>query len=176
MDERRRKFETQALPHLDAVYNFASWLTRSSADAEDIAQEAMLRAYRGFHGFRGTDVKPWLLAIVRNCFITSRRGTRHISVSDEKDIETAFADDSADPELAAISADHVRKLNLLVGGIPEEFREVLILREMEDLSYRDIATITGAPIGTVMSRLARGRAMLKQKWLDQVEGTRNVVQ
>ena len=177
MDDRRRRFEMQALPHLDAAHNFARWLTRSPADADDIVQEAMLRAWRGFDGFRGTDVKPWLLAIVRNCFVTAHGKKRQISMHDAEDQNgAAFPDDGPDPEVLAIAADHGRKLNRMVAKIPEEFREVLVLREMEDLSYRDIARITGAPIGTVMSRLARARAMLKQRWLEQVEGVRNAVQ
>ncbi|MDE2477202.1 MAG: sigma-70 family RNA polymerase sigma factor [Alphaproteobacteria bacterium] len=176
MDEKRRKFEMQALPHLDAAYNFARWLTRSPVEAEDIVQEAMLRAFRSFDGFRGTDVKPWLLTIVRNCFITSHDRKPDLPVSEADGADPAFTDAAPDPEAVAISADHVRKLNLLVATIPGEFREVLILREMEDLSYRDIARITGTPIGTVMSRLARARAMLKEAWLDRVEGARNAVQ
>ncbi len=176
MDDKHRKFEAQALPHLDAVHNFARWLTRSPVDAEDIVQEAMLRAFRSFEGFRGTEIKPWLLAIVRNCFITSRAKKRGIPVSEADEADPAFIDVAPDPEAVAISADHLRKLNLLVARIPEEFREVLILREMEDMPYRDIARITGSPIGTVMSRLARARSMLKQNWLDQVEGARNAVQ
>lgn len=176
MDEKRRKFEVQALPHLDAAYNFARWLTRSPVDAEDIVQEAMLRAFRSFEGFRGTEIKPWLLAIVRNCVITSRSKKSAIPYPEEDTDDPAFVDPAPDPEKLAISADNLRKLNLLVSTIPDEFREVLILREMEDMSYRDIARITGAPIGTVMSRLARGRAILKQSWFDQVEGARNAVQ
>jgi RNA polymerase sigma-70 factor (ECF subfamily) len=176
MDDKRRKFEVQALPHLDAAYNFARWLTRSPADAEDIVQEAMLRAFRGFDGFRGSEIKPWLLAIVRNCFISSRSRTSGIPVSEADQADPAFIDSGPDPEAAAVSADNLRKLNLLVATIPDEFREVLILREMEDMSYRDIARITGSPIGTVMSRLARARSILKQGWLDQVEGARNAVQ
>jgi RNA polymerase sigma-70 factor (ECF subfamily) len=167
----------QALPHLDAAYNFARWLTRSPADADDIVQEAMLRAWRGFDGFRGTDVKPWLLAIVRNCFATTHRKRRHAAMpQNDGDDDAAFADDGLSPETLAMQADHARKLNLMVAAIPEEFREVLVLREMEDLSYRDIARITGAPIGTVMSRLARARALLRQRWLAQVEGVRNALQ
>ena len=176
MDEKRRKFEMQALPHMDAAYNFARWLTRSPVEAEDIVQEAMLRAFRSFDGFRGTDVKPWLLTIVRNCFVTSRSRKPDLPVPEADDADPAFTDAAPNPEAVAISADNLRKLNLLVAGIPAEFREVLLLREMEDLSYRDIARITGTPIGTVMSRLARARAMLKEAWLDRVEGARNAVQ
>jgi RNA polymerase sigma-70 factor (ECF subfamily) len=117
----------------------------------------MLRAFRAFDGFRGGDAKAWILTIVRNCWrsagaASKRRG--HTSLD-----ENLAADD--DPEGTAIQAGTRRRLDVLVAGLPEEFREVLILREMEDLSYREIAEITGTPIGTVMSRLARGRALLK---------------
>jgi RNA polymerase sigma-70 factor (ECF subfamily) len=159
MDDRRRRFEAQALPHLDAAYNLARWLSRSPADADDIVQDAMLRAFRAFDGFRGGDAKAWILTIVRNCWRSAgtankRRG--HTSLEDEK----LIADD--DPEGTAIQAGTRRRLDVLVAGLPEEFREVLILREMEDLSYREIAEITGTPIGTVMSRLARARAILRE--------------
>lgn len=159
MDDRRRKFEAQALPHLDAAYNLARWLSRSSADADDIVQDAMLRAFRAFDGFRGGDAKAWILTIVRNCWrsagaASKRRG--HTSLEDHN----LVAED--DPEGTAIQAGTRRKLDDLIAGLPEEFREVLILREMEDFSYREIAEITGTPIGTVMSRLARARAMLRE--------------
>jgi RNA polymerase sigma-70 factor (ECF subfamily) len=159
MDDRRRRFEAQALPHLDAAYNLARWLSRSQADADDIVQDAMLRAFRAFDGFRGGDAKAWILTIVRNCWrsagaASKRRG--HTSLEDEK----LVADD--DPEATAIQAGTRRRLDVLVAQLPEEFREVLILREMEDMSYREIAEITGTPIGTVMSRLARARAILRE--------------
>jgi RNA polymerase sigma-70 factor (ECF subfamily) len=159
MDDRRRRFEAQALPHLDAAYNLARWLSRSQADADDIVQDAMLRAFRAFDGFRGGDAKAWILTIVRNCWrsagtASKRRG--HTSLEEQN----LVADD--DPEGTAIQAGTRRRLDVLVAGLPEEFREVLILREMEDLSYREIAEITGTPIGTVMSRLARARAILRE--------------
>jgi len=159
MDDRRRRFEAQALPHLDAAYNLARWLSRSPADADDIVQDAMLRAFRAFDGFRGGDAKAWILTIVRNCWrsagaASKRRG--HTSLEDEN----LAADD--DPEGTAIQAGTRRRLDALVAELPEEFREVLILREMEDLSYREIAEVTGTPIGTVMSRLARARALLRE--------------
>jgi RNA polymerase sigma factor (sigma-70 family) len=177
-DEKRRRFEAQTLPHLDAAYNLARWLARSPADAEDIVQDAILRAYRGFDGFRGGDAKPWLLAIVRNCFITSvQKRKRHVELPDgDKADDMAFIDEAPDPEQSAIRANDGRKLNLLMASMPPDFREVLVLREMEDLSYRDIARITGVPIGTVMSRLARARALLKEQWLANLEGVRNGVQ
>jgi len=163
MDERRRRFEAQALPHLDAAYNLARWLSRSPADADDIVQDAMLRAFRAFDGFRGGDVRPWLLAIVRNCWRDAgadarRRG--HVALPDGDALVSA----DATPERLAMQASEGRQLDTLIAMLPEEFREALILREMEDMSYREIATVTGVPIGTVMSRLARARAMLREKW------------
>src|SRR5258706_1116522 len=178
MDDKRRRFEAQALPHLDAAHNLARWLARSSADADDIVQEAILRAYRGFDGFRGGDAKPWLLAIVRNCFFTAAAQTRrrmHVPLPETSaaNDDGALTDETPDPEFEEIRADQRRKLDQVVATLPQEFREVLILREMEDLSYRDIAHVTGAPIGTVMSRLARARALLKERWMSDVEGVRH---
>ena len=177
MDDKRRRFEAAALPHFDAAYNLARWLTRSPADADDVVQEAMLRAFRGFEGFRGTDAKPWLLTIVRNVFLSTIPRKRHAGIEPLPDDsqDGALLDGAPDPEHVAIGTDHGRKLDRIISGLPEEFREVLILREMEDMSYRDIAQATGAPIGTVMSRLARARALVKDKWLADVEGVRNGV-
>jgi RNA polymerase sigma-70 factor (ECF subfamily) len=172
MDDRRRRFEAQALPHLDAAYNLARWLSRSSPDADDIVQEAMLRAFRNFDALRGGDVKAWLLTIVRNCHLTmaARRSRQPLTSIDENDTDgaTALVSDMQDPESASIQADERRKLDIAIATLPEEYREVLVLREMEDMSYSEIAVVTGAPIGTVMSRLARARAALKEKWLNRV--------
>jgi RNA polymerase sigma-70 factor (ECF subfamily) len=181
MNDKRRKFEAQALPHLDAAYNLARWLARPPVDADDVVQEAILRAYRGFDGFRGGDAKPWLLAIVRNCFFTAvgrARQRMNVPLTEYAgaDGNDAFIDDAPDPELVTIRADRGRKLDQIIAELPQEFREVLILREMEDLSYRDIAQMTGVPIGTVMSRLARGRALLREAWLRDVEGVRDGMQ
>jgi len=178
MEDKRRRFEAQALPHLDSAYNLARWLTRSPADADDIVQEAMLRAYRAFDSVRGQDVKPWLLAIVRNCFLTAagqarQRANLPLPGDDPETGEAAIPDDAPDPEIATIQADHSRKLSRVISSLPPEFREVLVLREMEDLSYRDIAEVTRVPIGTVMSRLARARSLIKDKWMDEVEGVRH---
>jgi RNA polymerase sigma-70 factor (ECF subfamily) len=163
MDNRRAQFEAVALPHLDCAYNLARWLTRSPADAEDIVQEAMLRAFRAFDGARAETVRPWLLAIVRNCFIDhSRRGGR----SRPLDEAGTLAFDGPDPEAQAAWTSERRKLDAVLATLPVEFREVLVLREMEDMSYREIAETVGAPIGTVMSRLARARALLKDRWTE----------
>jgi RNA polymerase sigma-70 factor (ECF subfamily) len=159
MDDRRRRFEAQALPHLDAAYNLARWLSRSPTDADDIVQDAMLRAFRAFDGFRGGDAKPWLLTIVRNCWLSAGAASRRRGHTELRD---TVADTGADPEESAIQSGHQRRLDAMIARLPEDFREVLILREMEDMSYREIADITGAPIGTVMSRLARARTMLRE--------------
>ena len=169
MDDRRRRFEAQALPHLDAAYNLARWLCRSSADAEDIVQDAMLRAYRGFDGFKGDDAKPWLLAIVRNCWRNAGAQSRRRAHDPLPEGADEIVADDVDPQVAAMKASQSRKLNELIAELPAEFREVIVLREMEDMSYQEIAAITRAPIGTVMSRLSRARALLKAKWLAEEE-------
>jgi RNA polymerase sigma factor (sigma-70 family) len=175
MSDRRRRFEAQALPHLDAAYNLARSLARPPVDADDVLQDAMLRAFRAFETFRGDNMKPWLLSIVRNCLLTAVGQTRHrlsvpLPADDELDVSdhASFVDD-ADPEAFVIQAEQGRRLSGIIATLPEDFREVLVLREMEDLSYREIAQIIDAPIGTVMSRLARARAMLKKTWLDEEE-------
>ncbi len=176
MNDRRRRFEAQALPHLDAAYNLARWLARPPVDADDIVQEAMLRAFRAFETFRGEDIRPWLLAIVRNCFLTAVAKTGraiHSPLPADDDIsarDSALIVNDPDPETVVIQFEGRRRLEAAVAALPEDFREVLVLREMEDLSYRQIAQVTGAPIGTVMSRLARARALLKSRWRGEAEG------
>jgi RNA polymerase sigma factor (sigma-70 family) len=182
MIDRRRRFEAQALPHLDAAYNLARWLARPPLDADDIVQDAMLRAYRAFDSVRGEDVKPWLLTIVRNCFLTGVRQTRRkqdvpLPADSEIDLaDPALIEGDPDPEAAIMKRDDHRQLNDLMAALPAEFREVLVLREMEELSYGEIAQITGAPLGTVMSRLARARSMLRKNWHLAEEGSRHVMQ
>jgi RNA polymerase sigma-70 factor, ECF subfamily len=168
----RGNFEALALPHLDAAYNLARWLARSDADAEDIVQDAMLRALRAFAGFRGENVRPWLLAIVRNCW-RDRVGDAARRRSDgEAGMENIASDDQG-PEASAMQTSEARRLNQIMALLPDDFREVLVLREMEDLSYQEIAATLEIPIGTVMSRLARARNLLKEKWLagDTAGGT-----
>jgi len=176
MDDRRRRFEAQALPHLDAAINLARWLTRSDADADDVVQDAMMRAWRAYDGFRGGDIRPWLLTIVRNCWRTSlgdRKRRGHVALPDENTRLPGdeMTDSGPSPESSAMRNAEGRKLDAIIATLPDEFREVLILREMEDLSYREIAAITDVPLGTVMSRLARARAMLREKWLGEVEAS-----
>jgi RNA polymerase sigma factor (sigma-70 family) len=166
MNDHRQRFEALALPHMDAAYNLARWLCGSPADADDIVQDAMLRAFRGFNGFRGDNVRPWLLTIVRNCWRSGAAQSRrrgHAPLPAEDDRPLAF--DGPDPETEALRASEGRRLDAAIAALPEDFREVLLLREMEDMSYREIAEAVGAPIGTVMSRLARARALLKDRWL-----------
>lgn len=166
MSDHRQTFEALALPHMDAAYNLARWLSRSPTEAEDIVQEAMLRAFRAFDGFRGENIRPWLLTIVRNCWRSRAADTRrrgHTALPEEH--EQPLRSEEPSPESQALRASESRRLEALIAELPEDFREALVLREIEDMSYREIATATGAPIGTVMSRLARARALLKEKWL-----------
>jgi RNA polymerase sigma factor (sigma-70 family) len=180
MDDRRRRFEVHVLPHLDAAYRFARWLARSPDDADDVVQDAMLRAYRGFDALRGSDVKAWLLTIVKNCHLTAlqqqqRRGTVPLPEENDAQDEQALIATGADPESATISRDQERTLERLVSALPDPYRETIILREIEDLDYREIAAVTKVPLGTVMSRLARARAALKKQWLQQIEGEPHAV-
>jgi RNA polymerase sigma-70 factor (ECF subfamily) len=175
MDDKRARFEAQVLPHLDAAHRFARWLSGNAADAEDLVQDAILRAFRGFEGLRGGDVKAWLLTIVRNCHVTAvQQRRRRVLVplpaeSDARDGQALIS--AADgPEGATIERDEWRALRRLVATLPEEQRETLVLREIEELSYREIARITGVPIGTVMSRLARARASLRMLGQEALEG------
>jgi RNA polymerase sigma-70 factor (ECF subfamily) len=160
---------------LDAAYRFARWLCRSPGDADDIVQEAFLRAFRGFDGLRGGDVKAWLLTIVRNCHATAmqqqqRRATVPLPEDHEEVVHSATAEPSPDPESVAAAEDERRTLERLIAALPGEHREVLLLRELEDMSYREIAAVTQVPIGTVMSRLARARAALRGQWLEEAAG------
>lgn len=175
MDDRRRRFDAQILPHLDAAYRFASWLARSPDLADDIVQESMLRAYRAFDGLRNSDAKAWLLAIVRNCCLNAIKQQRrhsHAPLPDELDHEGAVGSlaDNSNPETAAIKSEERRALTSVLSELPDQYREVLVLREIEDMGYQEIATATNVPIGTVMSRLARARAALRKQWLGPVGG------
>jgi RNA polymerase sigma-70 factor (ECF subfamily) len=152
-------FEQAVLPHLNAAYNLARWLTRNDHDAEDVAQEACLRAMKFFDGFRGGSVRPWLLTIVRNTYLTWLEKNRRKEVTPlESDVVSA---DANPEELLAERLDG-QAVRRALDGLPAEYREVLVLREMEDLSYKEIAEVAGIPIGTVMSRLARARRSLQR--------------
>ncbi|HEX3912271.1 MAG TPA: sigma-70 family RNA polymerase sigma factor [Steroidobacteraceae bacterium] len=174
MDDKRARFEGQVMPHLDAAYRFARWLCRSG-EAEDVVQEAILRAFRGFESLRSGDAKAWLLTIVRNCHLTAasqlkRRAFVPLPEENDADDGHAMIASNADPLSDSILSDQKQVLDRLVASLPEEHRVVLLLREVEEMDYAQIAAVTNVPIGTVMSRLARSRAALKVKWLQEVEG------
>ncbi|HEY6452173.1 MAG TPA: sigma-70 family RNA polymerase sigma factor [Steroidobacteraceae bacterium] len=159
------------LPHLDAAYRYARWLARSSNDADDIVQEATLRAYRSFQDLHAADGRAWLLSIVRNCYLTAmkQRQRRNLVSLPEEDGDhgRVLVAATQGPENAAMERDTQRMLQRLLAALPEEHREVLVLREIEDMGYREIAQVTGLRIGTVMSRLARARAALRTQCLQQ---------
>ena len=165
----RRRFKELMLPHLDAAYNFARHLLRDPAAAEDVVQEAYLRAYRGFSGYRGGEPKAWLLSIVRNCAYSWRQAERGRTASYSLDFGdedgAAGAEQISDPEQETPEATMLRQgeidaVRAAIADLPEPFRETLVLRELEELPYKEISAVTAAPIGTVMSRLARARALL----------------
>jgi RNA polymerase sigma-70 factor (ECF subfamily) len=164
---RDSAFAAVALPHLDAAYNLARWLTGNAEEAEDVVQEAMVRALTYFPSFRGANPRAWVLQIVRNAAyatLKARRGAQMVRFDPDGDgpdlIE--FADPADNPEVALVRARDMSGLDRLIGRLPLELRETLVLRELEECSYRDIAQVTGAPIGTVMSRLWRARRMLAE--------------
>ena len=149
------------MPHTDAAYNLARWLTRNDADAQDMVQEAYLRALRFFSGFRGTDARAWLLTIVRNTCYTWLRRNRSPELScDFDEVVLARESEEPDPETQQLMKAQAQLVNEAIEKLPIEFREVVVLRELEELSYKEIAVILEVPIGTVMSRLARARKRL----------------
>ncbi|GLV60826.1 hypothetical protein KDH_76450 [Dictyobacter sp. S3.2.2.5] len=165
--DQRLRFEQLILPHLDAAYNLARWLTHNDQDAQDMVQEACLRAFRFLQGFRGGDSRVWLLTIVRNtCYtwLRQRRLDEQMVPFDEElhDRES----DVLNPEVLHLRRIDQQKLSAALAALPLEFREVMVLRELEEMSYRDISTIVHIPLGTVMSRLARARKQL-QRYLAQ---------
>ena len=162
-------FEEAVMPHLDAAYNLARWLTRNEADAQDMVQEAYLRALRFFGGFRGTEARAWLLTIVRNTCYTWLRRNRSPELSCEFDeVVLARESEGPNPEMEQVMKARALLVNEAIEKLPIEFREVVVLRELEELSYKEIAVVLGVPIGTVMSRLARARKRL----LVSLEGER----
>ena len=155
------RFEALVLPHLDAAYNLARWLTRDAHDAEDVVQDACVRALKYVGGLHGNEARAWFLAIVRNAFYDWLARNRPADVvHDDVAIETAVDRVTADPQHAALQGAELRLLSDAVAALPLQYREVLVLRELEELSYKEIARVADIPIGTVMSRLARGRALL----------------
>ena len=167
-DAKAARFRAIALPYLDDVYSLARYLLGNTADAEDAAQEAFLRAFRHFDTFRGVAIKPWLFAILRNVCWTIRKSSAHSAAALDDDDDRAVPLWSAEPETPETEVLRQRdstEVRRLLDELPVAFREVLVLREIDDLSYREIAEIIGVPVGTVMSRLARGRGMLRTAWL-----------
>jgi RNA polymerase sigma-70 factor, ECF subfamily len=176
-EKRARQFREVALPHLDDAYNLARWLSRSAADADDIVQDAYMRAYQFFDGFRGTNPRAWILTIVRNSYYAWARKARsqaavplHGNPSGDPDDDSELRDiELWDPEQEDAESRLIRKteaeaLHGFIAALPVAFRETLVLREMHELPYQQIAEITGVPIGTVMSRLARARGLLQKAW------------
>lgn len=166
-----RRFRDAALPHLDDVFTFAQYLMRNRADAEDAVQECYLRALRHFDSYRGPAMKPWLLTILRNICNAefARRSKREVLV--DAPLEELAAEETptwqepaTSPEAAMLRQQDDNTIRRMIAALPAPFREVIVLREINDLSYGEIAQVAGVPVGTVMSRLARARSMLRSAW------------
>ena len=168
--EERERFGQALLPHLDAAYNLARWLTRDDHDAEDLVQTAYLRALKSFGGFHGVNSRAWLLTIVRNACYTwlQQKRARGTAVAFDEEIHGARSD-AIDPEKLLLSEDQKQSVRRAVEELPLELREVVVLRELEGLSYKEIATIAEIPLGTVMSRLSRARERLRRSLVDCVD-------
>jgi RNA polymerase sigma-70 factor (ECF subfamily) len=172
---KAERFRDAALPYLDDVYSLAHYLLKNAADAEDATQECYLRALRHFETFRGTAIKPWLLAILRNVCraeYARRGGGATDSLQEDGAAEcttTLWSEAQQTPEAEILRSLDVQSMQSLIDGLPEQFRETLVLREINDLSYREIADVIGVPVGTVMSRLARARALLRDAWMAENE-------
>jgi len=160
-ESKLARFELSVVPHMGAAYNLARWLTRNDHDAEDVVQEACLRAFRFFDGFHGGDGRTWLLAIVRNTCYTWLQQNRKPSVALEEDMPELDSSRS-NPEALLLRGIDGQSLRAALEDLPAEFREAIVLRELEGLSYKEIGAVTGVPMGTVMSRLARARARLEK--------------
>ena len=168
--EEQARFEECVMPHLDAAYNLARWLTRNEHDAQDVVQDAFVRALKFFGGFRGGNSRSWLLTIVRNtCYSWLEKNRKHEFATDFDEDLHAIVDNTHNPELLLLKDADRQVVRQAVEELPVEFREVIILRELEEMSYKEIAEIEGVPIGTVMSRLARARKILQQSLTRQLQ-------
>jgi RNA polymerase sigma-70 factor (ECF subfamily) len=170
--DSKDEFESAVMIHLNAAYNLARWLVKDDSGAEDVVQEACLRAFRYYDRFRGGDARPWLLGIVRNAAFDwlRARGVVHTVARDEDESiaeEVAPMQDS--PEALLLRKREAAEIDAAIGLLPENFREVIVLRAIEEMTYEDIAAVTGVPVGTVMSRLSRARSLLR-KTLSRVDG------
>ncbi|HMG34577.1 MAG TPA: sigma-70 family RNA polymerase sigma factor [Blastocatellia bacterium] len=163
---KRERFEEAILPHLGAAYNLAQWLTRNPQDAEDVVQEAYLRAFRFFDGFHGGDGRGWLLTIVRNTFYTWLGRNRPNEVQQLDDRAEQLESRQPSPEEETVRLSDTQRLERALDELPAEYREVVILRELEGMSYKEISEIVDIPLGTVMSRLARARKRLTRSLTD----------
>jgi len=159
------RFEQAVLIHFDAAYNLARWLTQDETGAEDAVQEACLRAFRFFEGQHGPSPKAWFMAVVRNACLDWLKERRRLARDEEydEDVHGRGAESGESPDVAAARASESRWLRDCIARLPREYREVLVLRELEELSYKEISAIVEVPLGTVMSRLARGRDLLQQR-------------
>jgi len=155
-------FEETILPHLNAAYNLARWLTRNEDDAQDVVQEAYLRAFRFFGGYRGGDGKAWLLEVVRNTWYTWRRRERRDTSVQFDEALHARDRASANAEQSLVAESRSGTLRDCIDALPDLFREIIVMRELEEMSYRQIAEVTSLPAGTVMSRLSRARKRLEE--------------
>src|SRR5450631_1331440 len=173
--ERARRFRDAALPHLDDVYSLARYLLRDANDAEDAVQECYLRALKHFDGYRGPAMKPWLFAILRNvCHAEfARRASSPTAaiehVTDDPEQTPLWHEAPETPEAQMLRGSDAATIRRMVAALAEPFRETFVLREIQNLSYREIADVAEVPVGTVMSRLARARAMLRSAWLAEQE-------
>jgi RNA polymerase sigma factor (sigma-70 family) len=171
-DATLARFKQNVVPQLDAAYNFARFLSRDADAAQDIVQEAFLRAYRSFAGYRGGDIRAWIFTIVRNCYhswqMDRRRKSRlevdHRGEVDSEEFIFNISSDEDTPETMLVRKAESQTVRLILDTMPRPLREILVLRELEELSYRQISDITALPIGTVMSRLARARKAFGDAW------------
>jgi RNA polymerase sigma-70 factor (ECF subfamily) len=159
-ENKTAEFEEAVMPHLDAAYNLARWLARNDTDAEDIVQEAYLRAFKFFRGFHGMNGRAWMLQIVRNTYYSWVQKNKTGEQATEFDEEIHGATESGNPETALIEQVDRQELKRMLDDLPIEFREIIVLRDLEGFSYKEIANIADLPLGTVMSRLARARERL----------------